>query len=93
MVSLVILGISLLISLMALPFWLIESEREKERHAQALEAARIQNARHQEEMAHRAWMMQQQAAEQQRAMQSGHAASGAPQPYQGQQPGPPYRGS
>jgi hypothetical protein len=82
--SLIVLGITLLLSLAALPFWLIEKEREKEQHARMLEAARAENARYQEEMAHQAWRMQQ-AAEQQRSMQPGQGADG--------QHGPPQRWS
>ena len=91
MVGLSILLLSGIISLLALPFWLFESQREKERHARALEAAAQENARYQAEMAHRAWLSHQ-AAEQHRAMQAAQGGEAAQQQHP-DQPGPPPRWS
>jgi hypothetical protein len=88
MVYLTILLISLVLSLISLPFWLVEREREKERHARQLEAIRAENARLQQDQAYYAWMaQQQQAAEQQRRL--GEGQQGWARPPQGSGGGPP----
>jgi len=77
MVYLTLLIISAVISLISLPFWLMEKQREQERHARQLEAAREEHARYQAhqayqaEMARQAWLRQQvgQDPQQQQSLQ------------------------
>lgn len=78
--SLIYLGIILVLSIVSIPFWLWEREREKERHARQLEAIRQENIRRQQDEAYFAWRMQMQ----------NQAPHGAPPPHNPDGPhGPP----